>query len=42
MATVTIACTVPGGLIIGTDAFNNPITLCGPNASGVNYGTNEA
>jgi hypothetical protein len=41
MATVTIACAVPGGLIIGTDAFNNPIKLNGPNASGVNYETNE-
>jgi hypothetical protein len=27
---------------MGTAAFNNQITLCGPNASGVNYGTNEA
>jgi hypothetical protein len=42
MATVTIACAVGGGLIIGNDAFNNPIVLTGPNASGVNYGSTEA
>jgi hypothetical protein len=39
MATVTIACAVSSGLIIGTDAANNPIKLNGP--TGVNYGTNE-
>jgi hypothetical protein len=42
METVTIACAVPRGSIIGADAFNKPIRLSGPNASGVNYGTNDA
>jgi hypothetical protein len=30
MATVTVACSIQGGLIVGTDEWNNPIKLNGP------------
>jgi len=44
MATVTVACSNQGGLIIGTDAQNNPIILAGPPApaNGLNPGHGNA
>jgi len=38
MSTVTIACNAPSGIVLGTDAWNDPILLAGPPRAPLNTG----